>query len=374
MRATLGESAKTARRRAFTGAFVAMLVAAAFASSAWAPIAGATPPTSPPAHGKIHLNATAGEMEGAFVQFKTPAADDILQDFVSDGTVFFDAVSAGGYEKKDELIAGAELQVHGSNVDTQVHDNPNALIKFTVDSGTTLAFDLGAGLSAARAGNHSAFNLSASGSNRTATVWWHCNNTNGTLGGGTHSFEVAAGSTCRVFFRSHVEGPASEDAISDAAEAGFLMAEIRVGGEGDGGDVASYSETSVVVAHTLEGVSVSLGPEGSRPSSVVIRFTPDGDKDPLVFVDGRAVRTADGLHDALDPTDDGEDIEYSLSPNDDGTTVLVVSVPDQASHVVQIKAASITVQGTRDLTPAVAGVVAALAITAGAALILFRRR
>jgi hypothetical protein len=374
MRATPSTASGSKERLALRATLAAVLVASAVFASAWAPFAGAAPPSSPPAHGKINLNATAGQMEGVFVQFKTPAADDILQDFVSDGTTFFDAVSAGGYEKRDELVAGAELLVHGSNVDTQVHDNPNALVKFTVDNGTTLSFNLGAGLYADWAGNHSAFNISVSGSNRTATVWWHCNNTNGTLGGGGHSFEVAAGSTCHVFFRSHVEGPPSELAISGAAEAGFLMAEIRVGGSSDETDVATYGETSVVVAHTLEGVAVSLGPEGNRPSSVVIRFTPDDDKELLVFVDGRAVRMADGLQDALNPTDDGHDIEFSLSPNDDGTALLVVSVPDQASHVVQIKAASVTVQPARDVTPAVAGVVVALAITAGAALILFRRR
>lgn len=373
MKAASGAPSGSKRRLALTAALSAVLAASVVATSAWAPFAGAAPPASPPGHGKLQLNASAGEMQGTFVQFKTPSADDILQDFVSDGTSFFDAVSAGSYEKRDEMIEGAQLKIHGSNVDTQVHDNPNALIKFTVDNGTTIAFDLGAGLTAAWARNDSAFNISVDGSNRTAVVWWNCNNTSGTLGG-AHSFEVAAGSTCHVFFRSHVDNPRTEGSISEAAEAGLLMAEVRLGGAGDDGDVAAYGDTSVVVAHTLEGISVSMGPEGPRPSCVVIRFVPDGDTDPLVFVDGRAVRNADGLHDALDPTDDGQDIEYSFSQNDDGTTVLVISVPDAASHVVQIKAASASVQPARDLTPAVAGVVAALAITAGAAALLFRRR
>jgi hypothetical protein len=176
-----------------------------------------------------------------------------------------------------------------------------------------------------------------------------------------------------VFFRSHIEGTSEEDSIAQAAQSGLLMAEVYVGsGAEHGSDVGTYGDTSVVVTHTPNGVVVSLGAEGNRPSAVVIRFVPGQGGGAVVTVDGHAVRQAASIDDALDPSNDDGTIEYAVASSADGNGLLVISVPDRGSHIVQIETSSAV--AVRDVTPAIAGVALALAVVAGAAVILFRRR
>jgi hypothetical protein len=321
----------------------------------------------------VQFDNSSGEIVGSFVRLTAPQDGAILRNFSSEGTALIDAVAVTGYTKDNESFVGSLFKVYGSVAEADVHDNPNALIKVTLDAGATASYDLAQGVSASPGNNSTSLFISVAGSNRTAVVWWTCGASSMTLAGGGGSFDVAAASLCHVFFRSHIEGTADEEAIAQAAQGGLLMAEVYVGtGSEDGSDVGSYGDTSVVVTHTPNGVLVSLGAEGNRPSSVVIRFVPGHNGGPVVLVDGQAVRPASSLGDALDPSNDGAAIEYAMVPSADGNALLVISLPDAASHVVQIQTSSVSV--ARDVAPALAGVALALLVVAGATAVLFRRR
>ncbi|HEX9710813.1 MAG TPA: hypothetical protein VGB42_12715 [Candidatus Thermoplasmatota archaeon] len=353
---------------AFPVAFAAMLIAGAALPAP----AAAAPPATPPGLGAFDFDVSAGTVEGAFVQFEVPEDTDVVANYTSDGTLFFEGVAVGGYALSSQEARGSLYNVRGTSAAAQVHDNPNAIMKITLEPNATATFTLG-GSVALDGWNASALSLSVSGSNRTGAVWWTCGNASLTVAADNASFAVAAPpSPCFVFFRSHVASSPSELHIAAAAGAQQLSAEVWVA-ESSAFDAASYGAASVVVTRTDQGIVVSVDPAGVGPRSIVIRFVqPGGDGSVQVQVDGRDAASASGIEDALDATDDSGLPEYTLHSTADGTALLVVSLPDGGPHVIHIE--GVAFAPPPDMGPAIAGLAlgAAAAGIAGAAL--FRRR
>ena len=356
------------------------VVAAALAISgvlAALPAASAAPPSgvpaSPPGLGRLSENSTSGQITGTFVSLYAPDNGTILENYTSEGVPFFDAVAVDGYALEEKTFIGSLVKVTGTGASAQVHDNPSSILKISLDSNTTALFDLASGINASW-GPNGTLTLAVLGSNRTATVWTSCGPNATSLDEANGTFTVVSTVACHVFFRSHVLDPSAEALITSAAETRRLGAEVYVGEGPTGGiDVATYGDAEVIVSHAGGRLVVSVASFTNSPTSVLIRFVrPASSEATTVLVDGRPVRPADSLADSLDATDDGVDVEYSVSAYD-STGVLVVSIPSPSSHVIEIQSGVAAGSGPAAPSPLL-GVAAALALVAVAAVGLFRRR
>jgi len=363
------------RRLAAISLGLAALLAVSALAVALPPGAAAPPsavPASPPGPGRLTENNTSGEIAGTFVSLFAPANGSIIENFTSEGVRFFDAVAVDGYALEEKTFVGSLVKVTGTRATAQVHDNPSSILQITIDSNTTALFELAEGIGASWGANGT-IALSINGSNRTASVWTTCGENATSLDDENGSFSVASTVACHVFFRSHVLDPSPEALITGAAEGRRLAAEVYVGAsDTDEIDVSTYGEADVIVTHAGGRIVVSVASSTNAPTSVIIRFvTPASSGTRTVLVDGRPVRPADSLADSLDATDDGVDVEYSVSAYD-GTGVLVVSIPSPSSHVIEIQSG--VAAGPAPAAPSpLLGVAAALALVAVAAVGLFRR-
>ncbi len=363
------------RRAAATSLGLAALLAlsalaVAFSAAAAGPPAGTA--ASPPGPGRLTENNTSGEIAGTFVSLFAPANGSIIEDFISEGVLFFDAVAVDGYALEEKTFFNSLVKVVGTGASAQVHDNPSSILQISLDSNTTVRFVLADGIGAS-SGPNGTLSLSINGSNRTASIWTTCGANATTLDAANGTIEVTSAVACHVFFRSHVLDPSPEALISGAAEGGRLAAEVYVGAsETDDIDVSTYGQADVIVTHTGGRVVVSVASSTNLPTSVLIRFLrPAGSASATVLVDGKPVRSADSLADSLDATDDGVDVEFSESAYD-STSLLVISIPAPSSHVIEIQAGVASGPAPAALSPLL-GVAAAALLVAAAAFGLFRR-
>ena len=357
---------------------VSLGLAAALAASALlaaSPFAGAAPPdwvpAAPPGLGRLAENNTSGEIAGTFVSLFAPANGSILQNYTSEGVLFFDAISVDGYALEEKTFIGSLVKVAGTGATAQVHDNPSSILKVSLDSNTTAVFHLAIGISPSWGANGT-LSLAVDRSNRTASMWTTCGANATILDKANNTFAVAPTIACHAFFRSHVLNPSAEALITQAAESRKLAAEVYVGASAtEGVDVSTFGEADVIVTHADGRVVVSVASSTNAPTSVLIRFANlASSAAPTILVDGRPVRPADSLEDSLDATDDGADVEYSVSAYD-STGVLVVSMPSPGSHVIEIQAPAAALG---EPSSPLLGAVAALGLVAVAAFGLFRRR
>lgn len=359
------------------GAIVLSLMLAAAALALAVAPAGAAPPSgvpaSPPGLGRLLENSTSGQITGTFVSLYAPANGTLVENYSSEGVLFFKAVAIDGYALEEKTFVGSLVKVSGTGAAAQVHDNPSSILKISLDSNTTAHFDLASGINPSW-GPNGTLTLAVNGSNRTATVWTSCGANATSLDEANGTFTVASTVACHVFFRSHVLDPSAEALITGAAESRKLAAEVYVGeGPAGGIDVATYGEAEVIVSHAGGRVVVSVASSTNSPTSVLIRFVrPASSEATTVLVDGHPVRPADGLADSLDATDDGVDVEFSIGAYD-GTGVLVVSIPSPSSHVIEIQSGVAAAPAPPAPSPLL-GVAAAAALVAAAAFGIFRRR
>ena len=351
--------------RAGFSIFVAGLVAAA-ALSAVPPLAAASPPDSHPAPVRLAENNTSGAIEGVFVALMAPADTHLVENYTSEGIRFFDSVAVPGYVLLEKTFFNAVVKIDGTGASLQVHDNPSSVLKVALENGSTATFALASGISAA-AGPNGTATLSINGSNRTASIWSTCGNNTTTIGASGGSVEVTAPMNCNVFFRSHVLDPSAERRFNTAAENGQLAAEVYAYGNGD---VTTFGDVTVVLSHAPPRVVVSVESQSNAPASVLIRFDAKGGN-PVVLVDGQPAALADGVADALDATNDGGEVEVSLETQGN-VGYLVVSLPSTSAHVIEIQDAVVVQHPPAE--PVGLALAAAAAVTALAAIALFRRR
>jgi opacity protein-like surface antigen len=353
-------------RRPGFSLLVAGLVTAA-ALLAVPPLAAASPPDPHPPVGHITENATSGVIEGVFVTLVAPSDTRVVENYTSEGIRFFDSVAVPGYVLLDKTFLNAVVKIDGTGASLQVHDNPNSVLKVALDNGSTATFALADGISAA-AGPNFTVALSIDGSNRTASIWSACGNASISISAAGDSVEVVAPMNCNVFFRSHVDDPSPESRFNNAVENGHLAAEIYA----SAGDVTTFGDVVVIVSHAPPRTVVSLESQSNAPASVLIRFdAAPGKQTPVVLVDGVPAQVAGSLEDALDATDDGGQVEVSIETQGN-TGYLVVSLPSPTSHVIEIQDAFTVVQPPAE--PTGLAIAAGAAVTALAAVVLFRRR
>lgn len=355
----------------FSFVFMAATAAAAEPPAGGSP---ASPPGPPPNVGRPTGNQTSGAVDGYFVDFTVPGQDAIIESFASEGVAFFDSVSVAGYALENWTTYEALVTVTGAGASAMVHDNPSSVLQLTLEAGSTALFDLSDGIGAAWEQNGS-IDINASGVNRSGALWTTCGLANMTLDAAASTIEVAAGTRCHVFFRSHVLEPARDDAISGAAQSGALVAEIFAGGSSEeGSDVTEFGEVEVIVARAPDRLLVTVASDAGAPASVLVRFVPPGAGETLVIlVDGEPAQYAAGLGDALDPTDDGGVAEASFE-RAGANAFVVVSLPGPGAHVIELKTIVAAVPAPRtEPSPVILGAVLGFAVAAFAALALFRR-
>ncbi len=353
------------KRSGFAVLVAGLTVAAALL--AVPPLAAASPPALPPAAAHIAQNNTSGVIEGIFVTLVAPADTDLVENYTSEGVRFFDSVAVPGYVLLETTFFNAVVKIDGTSASLQVHDNPSSVLKVALENGSTATFALADGITAAW-GPNGTVALAIAGSNRTASIWSTCGENATSIGAGNDTVEVGAAMNCNLFFRSHVVDPSAERRFSAAAENGQLAAEIYA----NGADVTTFGDVDVIVSHAAPRLVVSVESQTNSPASVLIRFdaSPAGHT-PVVLVDGQPARQADSLADALDASDDGGEVEVSLETQGN-TGYLVVSLPSTTSHVIEVQDA-VFVQ-TPPAEPVGLAIGAAAALTALAAVVLFRRR
>jgi hypothetical protein len=351
-------------------------LAAAAALLAGAPLASATPASPPPTaqgagQGHVAQNATTGVIEGAFISFVAPAAGALLENYTTDGVRFFSRVSVPGYALADTRFSGSLVRLLGSPASADVHDTPGPTLIATFLANASATFELGTGITAA-AGPNGGLVLSVSGSNRTGTAWGDCALA---IDLASTAFSVAAPADCKVNFNSQAHTGANGSNVAAAAQTGALAAEVYVGDTpGDPSDIAAYGNATVIVAHAGDRTIVSVETLSDGPRSVVIHFAaPAAGDHTQVLIDGKPAKAADGMDDALQPADDGGQIEYLLTA-DGSTGLLVVSLPNSGSHVIEMQSV-----GAGPAPPAASpspllAAVLAMALVAGAAVVVFRRR
>jgi hypothetical protein len=371
-----------------------------FASGAALLLAGSAfafaPPEAPPGQasaegnsaGGFDENATSGVIEGAFVSLAAPAAGALVANYTSEGLLIIDALEVAGYQLQETMIQGAQLRVVGSGASARVHDSKNAVLKVELEFAAVGSFRFADGVTVGP-GPEGSFLLSFDGSNRTAALWTNCGAGAASLAGGgggdddddggslDYRVDVAAADPCDVFLRFRVEPPppgavpSPETAIDRAIEAGHLAAEVTVGEDAaDRDDVALYADIEVLVGHADDRIVVSIQSQG--PASVLVRFTPPGEGADLeILIDGRPPAFAGGFEDAMNASDDGGQVEVNFERDGSGSLV-VISVPDPQSHVVEIRTA-VAAGPAPPPQASVYAVLAAIAITAAAAFLLFRR-
>jgi hypothetical protein len=352
------------------------ILALALSAAALAPLAAATtsggPPPIPPGLGRIGFNNSSGDIVGSFVRLDAPDAADIIENFESDGLLYFDAIAVSGYEKQGQEFIGSLLNVRGVGAEAQVHDNPVTIIKLTLSANATADFDFASGVTGADNGNNSV-RLTVDGSNRTGFIWWACPNGTVALAGDNASLSASATNTpCIVFFRSHIDDPAAEAAIGNAAASGRLAAEVFAGRSAeDGSDVTTYGSAMVVVVRTPGRITISIDTNENAPTSVLVRFVPGEGGRAQVTVDGRAVTESVDLEDSLDASDDAQ-TEYSLTPlGNQG--LLVISLPRGGAHLIEVADVAGALPSA-NLATSFVGAALGLTLAAVAALVLLRRR
>jgi hypothetical protein len=331
--------------------------------------AAGAPPATPPGLGGFEVEG--GAVVGTFVQFEVPAAPAVLANYTSDGTLFFASVEATGYTHSSSLARGSNYFLAGQGAQAHIHDNPNAILKLTVEPNRTAQFTLGPSVSVADAGLEE-LSLEVSGSNRTGSLWWTCGNGSADVDAGNGSFSVeAADDACFVFFRSHIESSPSDLRIAAAASAMHVAAELWVAEGGDFG-AAVYGASPIVVSQGPGHFTVSVGPRGGGPTSLVVRFVPPaGPHDLEVHLDGWPATQASDMADVLDPAPGAVAPAYAQGSTPDGYGLLLVLLPDGGPHVLSVRMLSGPVG---EVDASMAGLILGVAFTGVAAAALLRGR